>query len=290
MNDRYLAGFINVVECGSFAQAAQRAYITPQALMQQISVLERELGVELLVRTSKGVLPTAAGRALYEGAQDFLDCEADLVKRVHCATAEHVEVVTIGLQPIPMFLPDACLALQRSHPQIELHFVEISQESWLPSIANGTVDIVEYENSNELKNFGLDFTKVMTEPRWCILSPNHPLAQKEVIVPDDLIDEQVIIHNSTWLKSLRKYLRDYNPSIRLTEKPCDMFAVLNTCLRGGIYLAPRPYVGHFAPLVARPFDIPLKWEFGMAHRKEVTPAVRVFLDETVALFENAAEA
>ena len=53
MQRRQLQYFIEVVDCGSISAAAQ------------INALEKEMGCELLERTSKGVRPTQTGRQMY---------------------------------------------------------------------------------------------------------------------------------------------------------------------------------------------------------------------------------
>src|SRR6185437_10918033 len=58
---RDFRNFIAVAETRSLSRAAARAHLAQPALSRQIHELERELGVPLLERHSKGVTPTAAG-------------------------------------------------------------------------------------------------------------------------------------------------------------------------------------------------------------------------------------
>ena len=54
--------FVAVVECGSFAKAAQSLYISTTAVIKQINALEERFGLQLLERTARGTtLPSAAG-------------------------------------------------------------------------------------------------------------------------------------------------------------------------------------------------------------------------------------
>jgi Transcriptional regulator len=59
-----MRAFVAVAEEGSMSAAARRLHLSQPALSQTISALERELGVELLVRTSTGVTITEAGMTL----------------------------------------------------------------------------------------------------------------------------------------------------------------------------------------------------------------------------------
>jgi|GEM_PF-580991 len=67
-----LSAFVAACEDGSVSRAAQRLFRSQPAVTRQIATLEGELGVSLLDRSSKGVKPTAAGRAVLERARSLL--------------------------------------------------------------------------------------------------------------------------------------------------------------------------------------------------------------------------
>ena len=82
---RHLRSFLVVAEEASITRAAARMYLTQQGLSRQIQVLERALGVTLLVRTSRGVLLTAAGEELAAGAKALTADVQALVQRVRAS-------------------------------------------------------------------------------------------------------------------------------------------------------------------------------------------------------------
>ncbi len=65
MNLNRLAYFAAVVDSGSFTRAAEHLGITKAVVSQQVAQLERDVGVSLLVRTTRYVQPTEAGRILH---------------------------------------------------------------------------------------------------------------------------------------------------------------------------------------------------------------------------------
>lgn len=65
MNLNRLAYFAAVVDSGSFTRAAERLGITKAVVSQQVAQLERDLGTSLLVRTTRRVHPTEAGRMFH---------------------------------------------------------------------------------------------------------------------------------------------------------------------------------------------------------------------------------
>lgn len=61
MYDKHLDYFLLVADCGSFSKAAEKAFISPNAIIKQINLLESDLGITLFVRTNHGARLTDAG-------------------------------------------------------------------------------------------------------------------------------------------------------------------------------------------------------------------------------------
>lgn len=77
--------FVTVADTGSFTKAAAIHYIVQTSMSQQISSLERELGVQLFSRTTRRVKLTDAGRAFYDEIKPLvikLDDTISSVKRM----------------------------------------------------------------------------------------------------------------------------------------------------------------------------------------------------------------
>ena len=61
-----------VANCGSFSVASERCFVTQPSLSMQIKNLEEELGVILLDRSKKPVIPTEAGQVVIRNARETL--------------------------------------------------------------------------------------------------------------------------------------------------------------------------------------------------------------------------
>ena len=72
INLRQLRYFVKIVEVGSMTRAAEQLFVAQPALGAQIKALEESIGVEVLVRHSRGVAPTRTGRLIYARAQQIL--------------------------------------------------------------------------------------------------------------------------------------------------------------------------------------------------------------------------
>ena len=78
MDTKYLESFAAVVEHGSIAEAARRMSLTPAGVAQRVRALESDLGVSLLRRVGRRVLPTEAGVAVHARSRDVLQGIRDL--------------------------------------------------------------------------------------------------------------------------------------------------------------------------------------------------------------------
>src|SRR4029077_13184620 len=83
-----LRAFVKVVEHASFSEAARALRLSRSAVSKHVIELEQELGVQLLVRTTRSAAPTENGRAYYERAVAIL---ADLEEPDLAVTRLHAE-------------------------------------------------------------------------------------------------------------------------------------------------------------------------------------------------------
>ena len=66
---RAMRTFVRVVETGSFSAVAKEADATQSAISKQVAALEQELGVKLLVRSTRALSPTEEGSRYFEQAR-----------------------------------------------------------------------------------------------------------------------------------------------------------------------------------------------------------------------------
>lgn len=92
-----LEAFIAVAEEGTFSAAARRLDLSQPAMSQTVTALERQLGVQLLVRSSTGVRPTQSGTALLAEARAILVRYDQLVRTVTAAGTDTKGIVQLGV-------------------------------------------------------------------------------------------------------------------------------------------------------------------------------------------------
>ncbi len=100
-SSHHLEAFVVVVRWRSFSSVARKRGLTPSSIARQISSLEEELGIALFTRTTRALVPTEAGRLIYERAERILD-DMDEAKRAATSLRDDVRG-TVHLVAWPTF-------------------------------------------------------------------------------------------------------------------------------------------------------------------------------------------
>ncbi|GAA2229350.1 LysR family transcriptional regulator [Herbiconiux moechotypicola] len=126
MELRHLRYFNTVVEAGSFTAAAGLLHVSQPPLSVAIAQLEAELGVQLLVRTPRGVEPTSAGRYLLDAASRVLGEVDDIAQTIGRFGSGAAGALTIAAVPALMWhrVPWLLRAYARDLPGVELRVVD----------------------------------------------------------------------------------------------------------------------------------------------------------------------
>jgi DNA-binding transcriptional LysR family regulator len=116
---QWLLCFQAVYEQLSFKLAAEQLQLPTSNVSRHIALLEQQLQVRLLERTTRKMIPTAAGKRLYRSLTPLTQAMADTLEEVSMsrdALSGHLKIITPDLPFMADILADFCL----QHPQIQL--------------------------------------------------------------------------------------------------------------------------------------------------------------------------
>lgn len=181
MELRELRAFVAVVEEGGVSAAARRLHQSQPALSQTIRVLEREFGVELLVRTSTGVSPTAAGRTLLEEATAVL-ARVDRLREsltVHAAPGGGVLRLGVPLELPSRLLPAALGRFGEQWPQVRVQAAHGSSAAQLAALAAAELDVALVRELPAGED--ADASLLLEEPLGVLLPSSHPAAADDAV-------------------------------------------------------------------------------------------------------------
>ncbi len=191
---RRLQYFVAVAQERNFTRAAERLHIAQPALSRQVRLLEQELGVELLHRTTHEFQLTEAGEFLLERGPTLLSAADELWRSVRTyGTGERGQVVVAyGASASYETAPRLLQALAESHPQITMTAAVKSVDEIVAGLRNGSVDVGLVRCPPKVP--GLDARTVRMERQGVLLRRDHRLASSSTLAVSDLADETVLLH------------------------------------------------------------------------------------------------
>lgn len=136
MELKHIRYFMSVARHKSFSKAAAELMIAQPAISRQIQLLEEELGVKVLFRTTRGVELTPAGAELYRKGAEILDSVEQLSRSLRSQGTRLQGKVSIGIPPscTELFAPVIMSCCQSELPDVELRIIEgmsVFLEDWL---------------------------------------------------------------------------------------------------------------------------------------------------------------
>ncbi|MEU3097181.1 LysR family transcriptional regulator [Streptomyces sp. NPDC006967] len=175
LDPRLLRAFVTVADELHFTRAAARLYVAQQALSRDVRRLERELGCELFVRTTRQVALTADGERLLPYARAVLQAQDDLLAAAGQARPLLVDLNSPGLRTPRQVLHRA----RELMPGHELMARYESGLTWAAAeLLAGRLDASfgRFAGLAPALRSGLDQQPVRYEPMAVVLPVDHPLA------------------------------------------------------------------------------------------------------------------
>jgi len=194
MENRRFKFFVAVAEELHFTRASQRLRIPQPYLSQEIRRLEREIGVELFVRTKRSVALTPAGRTFLEHVRVLLDNTADAVRAAQRASRGEIGRIRLGFTRVAAIgvIPKAIARFRAAHPDVEVLLKDVSSDEGLEAIRSGQLDLCLLHPPLTVDP-ALNIETIWLEPLVVLLPPKHPLADKQRISLQRLRSEPWVI-------------------------------------------------------------------------------------------------
>lgn len=181
-------------DSNSLVAAAERLHLTQSALSHKIRKLEEDFGLKLFARKSRPLRFTAGGKRLLALADQVLpavdEAERDLARlgsgdfaRLHIAIECHS--CFEWLMPV--------MDRYRGRwPGVAMDLSQAFSFEALPALARGDVDLVI--TSDPQATAGIDYDPLFQYQALLALAPDHALARRRYIEPEDLADETLITY------------------------------------------------------------------------------------------------
>ncbi len=182
-----------VANCGSFSQAAELCFVTQPSLSMQVKALEEELGVILLDRSKKPVVPTEAGEVVLEQAREALRTFNYIREAVSELKGETAGKLRLGVIPtiapyvMHRFLP----TFVREYPKVELEISEMKTADIIEALKKDRLDaaLVAGGTCGE----GILEQDLFNDRFHIYVSPENPLYERSNIRIEDIDLKDLVI-------------------------------------------------------------------------------------------------
>ena len=194
MDIRILRYFLTVAKEQNFTKAAEQLHITQPTLSRQLASLEEELGTALFIRGSRSVTLTEAGILLKRRALEIIDLEEKMMDELKVKEGLIEGTITIGCGEFAAVetLAEICKVYKEKYPMVQIALHTATADSVYDMMNQGLVDIGLF--LEPVNTEGLDYIRIMDSDRWVVgIKPDDPLACKEYITKDDLLDKPLIL-------------------------------------------------------------------------------------------------
>ena len=236
MNIQQLRYVVAIANSGTFREAAEKMYVSQPSLSISVRDLEKELGFKIFRRTSSGTFLTRRGMEFYEKAQELVK-GFDIFQNQYANPEEEKDEFSIASQHYD-FLPPTITAFSERYPDYKnFRIFESTTVQILDEVAQGhsEIGIIYLNNQNKkgimqrIEKLGLEVIELLPFHTHIYLREGHPLAKKDELVMEDLVDLPTV----RFTQEKDEYLY-YSENFVDTSSSSQMFNVTDRATLNGI--------------------------------------------------------
>ncbi|MBQ3252304.1 MAG: LysR family transcriptional regulator [Oscillospiraceae bacterium] len=273
MDIQHIRYFLAVTEHQSFSKAAEKLYVTQPILTRCVKNLEKELGVQLIERSTKHFALTEAGQVLVRQGTQLLQQHKDIYRQMEDLAGGHAGELRISGPGVllDMYFPKLVAQYRKANPGIRITIRESGTRTVVQEVMDGTADIglvmlplTEGED--------LDVVPIVADEVHVLMHRDHPLASQTSIHIRQLDGLDIITYNqsTTLYHALSKLCREEGFSPNIACQSMMPGFILDTLGCGdwvGVFPAPMLRQAHRANLVSIPLTPQFPWQIAMVTKK-----------------------
>lgn len=186
--------FHAIASSGSFSAAARGLGVAQPALSYHVAEIERDLGAQLLTRSTRGVRLTDAGAILFRRADEILRSIESIEQEIRATSAVPNGNVTLALA-VTMARPLVPLIfaiMDERFPKVRVKILDVGSAPAMQLISTGQAEIALVPNAAELAD--CDAEAVYTE-RLCLIARANSRRRRSPIRFRDISDRTLVLPN-----------------------------------------------------------------------------------------------
>lgn len=220
MNFTSLRYFETAAREQNISIAAEKLYVSRQALSKAIKRLEDELGTPLIQPTAQGIRLTPEGEAVYAAAQQILAIWDGTVAGLNRANQEIIRLcVGFGHNSYNLWPKDHMRRYMERFPSVQLELRSMLPDQLLEALDSGVLHLAISNVHPKDKAFSC--VPIVGRPMYALICRTDPLAARNVITPQDLDGRHVhfIPHDKTGVTNFLHLMEVYGLSCKPVVSP-----------------------------------------------------------------------
>lgn len=199
MYNHQLDTLIAVGDAGSFNKASEKLHISPNAVMKQISLLERNLGFALFQRSHQGLKLSPAGESLYKDAQYIMKYSQDaIIKAAKIANKQHIIRIGVSFTTPVEFLLSLWTKVQQINSDLKFELISFENTSQnakeiMENFGKNIDMVAGVYSENLLKKRNCLAFHLYDAPIYCAVPIHNHLSSKDKLTIGDLYNEKIMM-------------------------------------------------------------------------------------------------
>lgn len=198
MDIQQIRYFLAVAQHQSFSKAAEHLFVTQPILTRCVKNLEQELGVPLIIRSTKSFVLTDAGQTLVQYGKQLLQQHQDLYRHIQDVTDAQSGQVRISCPGVilDVYFPPLVTAFRHKYPGVQIDIRESGSRSVVRDVLDGNVDMglvmLPLEESE-----GLNVYSLVQDEVQVLVQKGHPFASLPYVTIGQLRELDIITYNQS---------------------------------------------------------------------------------------------
>lgn len=284
MNLEQMEYIKEIIHTQSISIAAKNLHVSQSAVSQSISLLEKELGIQLFNRSRFGTIPTEEGKSIINKALKIVE-NIEKIKEESLSTATiNGELRIAALPSFLPFLPKTLSLFKKDYPHIKISIIEMESKRIIEKIIQHKVDLgftsIEKGLEESLPEHVLLSNLDYNNPDIKVIVPKYsPLSFQKLLTVQDLSDYPIVIYSSQYWENFITTFEESYGSVNVLFRTSNSEVIKRTVSEGiaiglvsSYHLIDDPYVetGRIIPLPLNDFKFVSNLSFVMIASKKNT--------------------
>lgn len=178
---------------GNISKAARELHISQPSITAAIKALEDELGVALLHRGNRAVIPTPDGERFLQRCDEILE-EIDGLSSEFAEISSKHKKISVGMPPMigSILFPEIFHSFRKKNPEIKIDPVEIGSQAAKEAVLNGELDIAVVTMGDAPVSRLEAYKMANYELHYCV-GTEHPLAGSKTVTLEETAQHPMIL-------------------------------------------------------------------------------------------------